>query len=151
MVKYIKGNLLDDNLNFSVIGHQVNCLGVMGAGLAKQIKDKYSEVYIEYLKFCKKENPLGNVLLVKTHKDLYIANLFGQFSYSIKTKQTDYNALKSALIKLKNQMLQNNLQTLGLPYKLGCGLAGGDWENEVEPMIKEIFENSTLEIVIVTK
>lgn len=48
MIKYIKGNLLDDNLNLSVIG----------AGLAKQIKNKYPEVYTEYIKSMKRKRRL---------------------------------------------------------------------------------------------
>lgn len=35
----LEGNLLDAPFQF--IAHQVNCRGVMGAGLAKQIKQKY--------------------------------------------------------------------------------------------------------------
>lgn len=38
MVKYIKGDIL--NVTEGIIVQQVNCKGVMGAGLAKQIRDK---------------------------------------------------------------------------------------------------------------
>ena len=33
-----------------------------------------------------------------------------------------------------------NLKTIGVPYKYGCGIAIGDW-NKVEQIFKNIFEN----------
>jgi len=38
MIKIINGNILDAKETF--ICHQVNCQGVMGAGLAKAIRNK---------------------------------------------------------------------------------------------------------------
>jgi nicotinamidase-related amidase len=39
---------LEGNTQASAIAHQVNLMGVMGAGLAKQIKQKYPTVYAQY-------------------------------------------------------------------------------------------------------
>lgn len=37
----------------------------------------------------------------------------------------------------------------GIPYKLGCGLAGGDWDGVVYPMLQELFANdSTITLYI---
>ena len=47
MIEYIKGNIL--NATEGIIVQQVNCMGVMGAGLAKQIRDKWPSVYNRYL------------------------------------------------------------------------------------------------------
>ena len=40
------GNLLDTELTFIV--HQVNCQGVMGAGVARQIKEKFPKAWENY-------------------------------------------------------------------------------------------------------
>jgi O-acetyl-ADP-ribose deacetylase (regulator of RNase III) len=54
----VDGDLLDQKTD--VIAHQVNCLGVMGAGVALQIKNKWPEVYEGYKNFCHDElNRLG--------------------------------------------------------------------------------------------
>lgn len=38
---------------------------------------------------------------------------------------------------------------VGIPYKLGCGLAGGDWDRVVYPMLQEFFANdSTITLYI---
>ena len=42
MLIYVKGNLLDKQ--WDIFCHQVNCKGVMGSGIAKQIAEKYPEV-----------------------------------------------------------------------------------------------------------
>ena len=54
MVSHINGDLLkvQKELNLDVICHQVNCQGVMGSGIAKQIRDTYPIVYDNYKKKC---------------------------------------------------------------------------------------------------
>ena len=46
MVKVVYGNLLDSSAKY--ICHQVNCKGVMGSGVAKQIKEKWPSVFRRY-------------------------------------------------------------------------------------------------------
>ena len=89
----------------------------------------------------------------------YVANIFGEYSFceSIapyeeggKPRHTDYDALKECFKKLHSWMISKGFVTCGLPYKIGCGLAGGDWDGVVYPMIKEEFgddEDITLYIV----
>lgn len=38
---------------FEIIAHQVNCQGVMGSGVAKQVKEKFPYVYSTYVKALK--------------------------------------------------------------------------------------------------
>ena len=49
-MKVVTGNVLDSNAD--VIIHQVNCQGVMGSGVAKQVKDRYPVVYEMYKAKC---------------------------------------------------------------------------------------------------
>ena len=51
MIKIVNGDLLQSNL--PLIAHQTNCLGVMGAGIARSIKNKWTDVYTQYANFCK--------------------------------------------------------------------------------------------------
>jgi len=46
----IEGDLL--NAPFQVIAHQVNCMGVMGAGVAKSLRLKYPGLYESYKEMC---------------------------------------------------------------------------------------------------
>ena len=52
-IPIIEGNILDYDKD--IIVQQVNCQGVMGGGLAKQILMKYPEVPKEYKKYWTKK------------------------------------------------------------------------------------------------
>ena len=139
-MEIIKKNLLKAKEN--IIVHQVNCMGVMGSGLAKSIKKKYPEVFNGYYHFCKTnlvEEYFGTALICEANDDKYIANVFGQINYGTEERQTDYDRLKQALIEVKNFAKEKGL-SVAIPYKLGCGLAGGDW-NIVFDMITEVFND----------
>ena len=162
MIKEVNGNLLTYP-GIQVIGHQTNCLSVMGAGIAKQIKARWPEVFKEYCDYCKsqsdKHNLLGTIQVLKTDDEKYIANLFGEYSFceSVapyeeggKPRHTDYDALKECLHRLDTWMVLNDIKTVGVPDHIGCGLAGGNWDGVVYPMIKDEFgddEDITLYIV----
>lgn len=149
MIKIVNGDLLQSNL--PLIAHQTNCLGVMGAGIAKVIKNKWSNVYTSYSSFCKrlkysKENLLGKcqVCITEDRPINLVANLFGEYSFTesvapYENRHTDYDALKEALVYLKAFCKSGNITEIGIPYKLGCGLAGGDWDGVVYPMLQELF------------
>lgn len=140
MIKIVEGNILDATED--IIGHQVNCQGVMGAGLAKQIRNKYPNVYEGYKSKCNnndKENILGDCQIIVAEDGKFIANLFGQYSYGTGITQTNYQALLAALLSLKGNA-QYHDHSVALPYGIGCGLAGGDW-NIVHSMIQEVFKD----------
>lgn len=163
MIKEVEGNLLTYP-GLQIFGHQCNCFGVMGAGIAKQIKGRNPNLFKEYYKYCKTPSDahsiLGTVQFVKTDDGHQIvANMFGEYSFceSIapyeeggKPRHTDYDALKECLHRLHTYMVVNDLKTGGLPDHIGCGLAGGNWDGVVYPMIKDEFgddEDITLYIV----
>lgn len=68
-----------------IIGHGVNCQGVMGSGVALAIRNKFPKAYEEYKTLCDntvdKRDLLGTVQLVQINADLYIANMFTQFTF----------------------------------------------------------------------
>ena len=120
-----------------IIGHQTNCKGVMGKGIAKTVKEKYPNVFDAYRDYCNTiEEPLGTVQIIESD-DKYIANIFGQYSFSNTSRMTDYDALGKALTDLKEYCIENKL-SVALPYKIGCVNAGGDW-TIVEKLIHHIF------------
>ena len=166
MIAYKNGNLLDSNCD--IIVHQVNCQGVMGSGIAKQIRDKWPEVFDSYCNFlqynytngiCRYSYDFLGMIqpilvmnpLVTNNENFYkgclITNFFSQDNYLPRNVcHTDYKAFRMCCVKLKEQIvgLNKNL-TIGFPYKIGCGLAGGDW-SIVEKIIEEEFEHFNVEI-----
>lgn len=142
MINVVEGNILDAEEN--IICQQVNCRGVMGSGLAKQIRDKYVEVYGQYRIICNQrvsKDLLGmcQMVAVGVGKAKYVANLFGQDNYGIDSRKTDYPALKKAFESLRDFGQEYDL-SIAIPFKIGCSLAGGDWDI-VYSMIESIFED----------
>ena len=144
-MRIVKGDIL--NSTEPVVLHQVNCKGVMGAGLAKKIRDKYPKVYKSYKEVCNKNTDtflLGKIQIVNVGNEKFIINLFAQLNYGKGERFTDYNSLRSCLFLVKKYTPRNSI---AIPWGLGCGLAGGDWVKVVE-IIEEVFEGSNIEIVI---
>ncbi|WP_103108863.1 macro domain-containing protein [Brevibacillus reuszeri] len=141
-VRIVNGDLL--SATEDIIGHQVNCKGVMGSGVAKLIREKHPEAYDLYKNKCNgildKIQLLGECQLVQCAEGKIVANLFGQFKYGRgKEQYTDYLALERALIELKNRAMKTNL-SIALPFNIGCGLANGSWD-VVSKRIEEIYSD----------
>ena len=152
MIKHIKCDIFESGADY--ILHQVNCKGVMGSGIAKQVKDKYPKVYEEYKRWCNtmpKTHLLGLAQFVST-KDLYntsfrgIVNIYGQYSYGYNGDcYTDYDALRSALTIFRDHLLLPC--TIAIPYKMSSDRGGGKWEI-VYGIIEEVFKNSNINVLI---
>jgi O-acetyl-ADP-ribose deacetylase (regulator of RNase III) len=147
MIYRIVGDLLKQD-KVDIICHQANTKGVMGAGIALQIKRIYPEVYQKYKLYCDQygSDLLGKTLYVNCNDGKIVANLFGQDGFGRGFCQTDYTALDMALSKLANTANLTQ-KSVGLPYKMGCGLAGGDWKI-VNEIIEKYFGNSKVNCYI---
>lgn len=137
-----------------VICHQVNCFGVMGAGLALDIKKKWQVVYREYHKKSQNFTPdpsklLGQVQFIQVNNResntrLIVANLFAQKTYgTVKKCYTDYTAFRICLENIPEWVIKGAGNKIYFPYKIGCGLAGGDWEM-VSSIIEDVFPNAII-------
>lgn len=156
MIKYREVDLLKSECN--IICHQVNCQGVMGSGIALQIRINYPKVYEDYIEHCLGTTPdqlLGDVVYSVT-EDKCIASLFGQKGFGKSGLHTDYSALnrcfrnvKATALQIKN-ILGINIVHIGVPYKIGCDRGGGDW-NIVEKMLKDLFEDEVSLVLEICK
>lgn len=147
-IVYKKGNLLDAQTN--VIAHQVNCQGVMGSGVAKQIKEKWPDVFAQYnYHTTMLENAcLGNCQMVQINKSQFVANLFGQRYYGRENlRYTSYDGIYDALAKLQVYMDNRNCNSVAFPYKMSSDRGGADW-NVILAMIESVFKNTNITIEI---
>ena len=147
-MKYHQGDIFSPNRTGHelIICHQVNCKGVMGAGLAKQIRTMFPFLYERYKRTCnqaaKSEDLLGEAQFSPIRyngNEWLIANLFAQDGYGRDKCYTDYDALRKALAAVRvvaTPLPARTLTTVRIPYKMGCGLAGGSWDI-VEQIIKD--------------
>lgn len=132
MIEVVTGDLL--NATEKYIVHQTNCLSDGGAaGVARLIFDKYphSDCYLD-----RKEPSKPGTIDVRGGSDgkRGVINLHGQFYPG--GVQNPLSALDGSTARetyfyrglLRIAKLEN-LESIAFPWKIGCGIAGGDWEH----------------------
>ena len=138
---------------FDIVAHCANCFCTMKRGIAPQMAlafhcDKFK---MEGEGYFGDINKLGNIDydFNKEH-NITVVNMYGQYHFWDKNRkygiQLDYDALRLCLRKV-NMLFKS--QRIGLP-KIGCGLAGGDW-NIVKGIIEEELYECDVYIVNYTK
>jgi len=137
------GDLLEQS-DLDLIVHQANCFCTMGAGIAKRIADKFP-VAIDADKRTKAgdKTKLGSYTCGVDKSGLHVINLYGQYRYGRERRHTDYDAVKRALIEIKDDYVPIDIVKptyIGLPYKMGCVNGGGDWD-VISSILTELFQN----------
>jgi hypothetical protein len=133
------------DFDMDIVIHQANVRKIMGAGIARTVKNKYREAYIADLKF---EIPVGEERLGKfswswvDNNKFRIFNLYGQDLYGEGPEGdgvlTDYDNLELALrgvMKLLSKEENFKELRIGIPYGLGSVLSKGSF-----PIVRDIFE-----------
>jgi O-acetyl-ADP-ribose deacetylase (regulator of RNase III) len=117
-----------------VLVNPVNCVRVMGKGLALEFKKRYPEMFEDYQHLCK---PGGIEIGI-----VYIHNVKGRnrFIVSFPTKRhwkdsSKVPYIESGLENLALKLATSDVTSIAIPA-LGCGLGGLDW-TDVEPLIRE--------------
>ena len=131
----------------------------MGRGIAGQIRQKWPIVYDEYcdnITYCYDNGIcrysydfLGMISWTEVDNNKYVINFYSQDEYYPRDKcHTDYVAFRNCCQMLKQFLKDNYLEehgVIGFPYKIGCGLAGGDW-SIVSKIIEEELSDYNVEI-----
>lgn len=122
-----------------IIVHQVNTSGIMGAGVAKALSDVYPGLENLYrvntnliLSAIDEIDLLGRVHWWTNHQGLFVCNLYGQHLRVLNTqsdRKTSYDATVNGWHKVKKACARDlKGWPVYIPYLMGCGLGGGNWE-----------------------
>lgn len=157
MIREVTGNILTADVEALV--NPVNTVGVMGAGLAKQVKLAYPGVFREYVEACRSgllapgcvmahrvNNPTGSSCL--------------RYIISFPTKQDWRNPsrlVRDGLVSLRDTLkwipIDNPalapIRSIALPC-LGCGLGGLDWAEVRELIHAKLGDLHEIEILLYT-
>jgi O-acetyl-ADP-ribose deacetylase (regulator of RNase III) len=147
MITYKIGDILQENTE--AIINTVNCVGVMGRGIALQFKNRFPGNFKAYYFACKNnEVRPGHMFVHKINEfsnPKFIINFPTKRHWRDKSKIEDIESGLQSLVCLINQL---NIQSIAIP-PLGCGLGGLDWQ-QVKPKIEAALQsiNKTVDIVI---
>jgi O-acetyl-ADP-ribose deacetylase (regulator of RNase III) len=134
VINYVKGDILQSTDDAVV--NPVNCVGVMGAGLAKQFRDKYPDMFADYKLACaKKEIKIGVMWIYYSGPDSQIIINFPTKKHWNDPSKLSY--IHDGLISLKRTISYYHLKSISIP-KIGAGLGGLDWV-EVKAEIEKIL------------
>lgn len=140
-----KGDIL--NSNMQTIINTVNCVGVMGKGLALAFKQAYPEMFKDYKKKCdQKEVKIGRPYLFKISDSRWILNFPTKDDWR---KDSKIEYVEAGLKYLAENYNSLGITSLAVP-PLGCGNGGLDWEAEVFPLVKQylLALNMPMEVYI---
>ena len=145
MIRYEQGDIFDTPADIRV--NTVNCVGVMGAGVALAFKNRYPDMFRDYVHACKD----GLVRPGKPHLwekgDLYepvtVVNLPTKDHWR---QPSTYEYVEKGLMWLHDFVAQRGNVRVTVPA-LGCGHGGLDWE-KVKPMMETSLCDLAAEIII---
>lgn len=114
-----------------IIVHGCNAQGVMGSGVAKQLRATHPDIFTDYSALLKSfydegRSPLGQVAWSDINASLVIANAITQTFYGRDGKKyVSYDALDAAFHRVAS-FAQAFDACIHIPYLIGAGLGGGN-------------------------
>ncbi len=131
-----QGNLLEANAEALV--NTVNCVGIMGKGIALQFKQRFPDNFTAYERACRQDEvQIGRMFTVPTGRLInprFIINFPTKRHWKGKSRIED---IESGLQSLVEEVKKLGIKSIAVP-PLGCGNGGLNW-NEVRPLIEAAF------------
>jgi O-acetyl-ADP-ribose deacetylase (regulator of RNase III) len=138
MLHFVTGDLFEQGAEALV--NPVNCVGVMGRGLALQFKQMFPDNFKAYASACKRSEVQPGRMFVFEYGDgkipRYIINFPTKRHWRDKSRMED---IQSGLIALAQEIERRQIKSIAIPA-LGAGLGGLDWL-DVKQEIAGALEN----------
>lgn len=138
MIEWKQADLLKADVEALV--NAVNCVGVMGRGIALQFRKAFPENYKSYKALCDRKQLRPGHVFVHEESTLlnprYVIN-FPTKDHWKNPSRMDY--IETGLADLARQVTSLRIRSLAIP-PLGCGLGGLQWR-DVKPRIEATFQN----------
>lgn len=144
------------NYMADAIVNTVNCVGVMGKGVALEFKKRWKHNYTVYKKACdNKELSVGKMLVVENQlqSEMHFSEQSNDYKYLINFPTKNHWRGKSkieyitdGLDDFKEQIIKYNIKSVVIP-PLGCGNGQLDW-NDVKPIIEQKLSDLDIDIII---
>lgn len=145
MITYKIGNIFNEDVE--AIVNTVNCVGIMGKGLALQFKNKYYNNFKLYANACRRNEVVtGKVLVYKIEplfNPKYIINFPTKQHWRDKSK-IEY--IETGLDDLVQTIHNLSIKSIAIP-PLGCGLGGLNW-NVIKQLIEEKLSGLNCNIIV---
>lgn len=127
-----------------VLVNPVNCQGKMGRGLALEFRNRYPQMYTHYKVLCENHKfNIGNLLWYKYEERADTSAYILCFPTKDKWRRpSKLWYIEEGLKRFVNDYPSCKIKTAAFP-KLGCGLGGLDYENQVRPLLEQYLQPLT--------
>lgn len=149
-MQIVKGDLIQLALagRFDVIVHGCNCMHVMGAGFAKQVRAYFPEAFDADMATRRGDKyKLGGFSSAQVARGPFaftVVNAYTQFDWRGTGVKVDYEAVETVFNAIAAEWRGARI---GYPL-IGAGLAGGDWDKISEIIDRALVgQNHTLVIL----
>ena len=146
MIEYKTGDIFTEDADALV--NTVNCVGVMGRGIALQFKRAFPENFKAYAARCKRnEIQPGKVFIFETGELIsprYIVNFPTKRHWRDKSRLED---IESGLGSLVDEIRSRGIRSIAIPA-LGSGLGGLNWSDVRSRMQEALSELDDVRVVI---
>ncbi|HFD87780.1 MAG TPA: Appr-1-p processing protein [Gammaproteobacteria bacterium] len=146
MIEYKTGNILTEDAE--AIINTVNCVGVMGRGIALQFKKAFPENFKAYAAACKREEVQPGRMFVFDMGGLtnprYIINFPTKRHWRGKSRIED---IQSGLEALATEIRSRGILSVAIP-PLGSGLGGLDWAEVRQHIERALADMDDVHIII---
>lgn len=139
MIEFVKGDFFDYEADIRV--NTVNCVGVMGAGVALAFKTKYPQMFEEYVRACSLGQVKPGVPHVWDDNNIFGTGRTIIINFPTKVdwkKPSEYEYVEKGLIWLRDYLKERSFKAITVPA-LGCGHGGLDW-TRVKVLIEEYLK-----------
>jgi O-acetyl-ADP-ribose deacetylase (regulator of RNase III) len=150
-IEYKKGDATAPvGANNKIIVHICNDMGGWGKGFVNAISAKWKLPEEQYRAWHKSNDgfELGEVRFVQVEENLWIANMIGQRKINVDENGNPpirYEAVAKALEKVATFAQEKNA-SVHMP-RIGCGLAGGNWQM-MEPIILNNLSEKNIAVTV---
>lgn len=143
MLREIQGDVFESGA--PVIAHGCNTVGVMGAGIAKEMRKRYPVMHERYQSMCDNQTfTTGGVFLYSVPEEpLHIANLATQ-KYPGRNAKLEYIIDSMSKLVELCEMYTPEISPIAMP-RIGAGIGGLDWD-DVVVALDENFGKSKVDI-----
>jgi len=139
VITLTQGDLLKQD-DVDAIVNTVNCVGVMGKGIALQFKNKWPGNFAAYAAACKAGTVRPGRMFVFDSGGLVRPNYIINFPTKNHWRgSSSLDFIHDGLIDLIREVRRLGIRSIAVP-PLGCGNGGLEW-NEVRPMIEAAFDD----------
>lgn len=145
MIEFVSGDFFDYDADIRI--NTVNCVGVMGAGVALVFKKKYPDMFLDYLNACKRKEVQPGKPHVWEYSDLLSNFTIINFPTKVHWRNpSEYWYIEKGLIWLRNFLLKKEKSIVTLPA-LGCGHGGLEWQ-KVKLMIEKYLGDLSAKVLV---